>query len=107
MLCAGFPPSEGKDSCSGDSGGALVCRSEDSSYFVYGVTSWGPGCGRFRKPGVYTSVPLLRDWILEQLEGDFCEDDRNGFQLRTISQQENWTSSDEDNDFWAESSGVD
>ncbi|KAJ8416285.1 hypothetical protein AAFF_G00383070 [Aldrovandia affinis] len=68
MFCAGFPLSEGKDTCLGDSGGGLVCQSEDSSYFVYGVTSWGHGCGRFQRPGVYTSVPLLKDWILEQLE---------------------------------------
>ncbi|XP_061077234.1 ovochymase-2 [Conger conger] len=107
MFCAGFPQSEGKDTCLGDSGGALVCRSEGSGYFVYGVTSWGQGCGRFRRPGVYTSVPLLQDWILEQLERDSLVDDRKGSQLRTVSQQENWTFNNGDNDFWAESSGAD
>ncbi|KAI1904588.1 hypothetical protein AGOR_G00007170 [Albula goreensis] len=68
MFCAGFPLSGRKDTCLGNSGGPLVCQSEGSGYYVYGVTSWGHGCGGVQRPGVYTSVPLLKAWILEQLE---------------------------------------
>ncbi|MBN3305334.1 OVCH1 protein, partial [Amia calva] len=56
MLCAGSPLTEGQDTCMGDSGGPLVCQSEQSTYFLYGVTSWGFGCGQARRPGVYSSV---------------------------------------------------
>ncbi|RXM28822.1 Ovochymase-2 [Acipenser ruthenus] len=67
MFCAGFPLQEGKDTCMGDSGGPLVCHSEHSNYIVYGITSWGAGCGKAQKPGVYASVPAFMDWIHEQL----------------------------------------
>ena len=65
MLCAG---EEGKDTCSGDSGGPLVCPlAEDGSLVLTGVTSWGQGCGRPGKPGVYTEVAHFIDWILETI----------------------------------------
>merc|ERR1712212_798714 len=42
QLCAGF---EGEvDTCQGDSGGPLVCD-EDGRMTVFGVTSYGYGCG--------------------------------------------------------------
>ncbi|XP_037068506.1 trypsin-1-like, partial [Pollicipes pollicipes] len=58
MLCAGR---QGKDSCSGDSGGPLM-RVAGVVYQV-GVVSWGIGCGKAQYPGVYTRVAKLRDWI--------------------------------------------
>lgn len=46
----------------GDSGGPLACARNDVS-FLYGIISWGEGCGRFGKPGVYTRVVNYIDWI--------------------------------------------
>ncbi|XP_063049469.1 trypsin-like [Engraulis encrasicolus] len=55
MICAGY---SGRDACEGDSGGPLVCEGR-----VYGVVSWGNGCGDAHFPGVYTAVAKFRRWI--------------------------------------------
>ena len=38
----------------GDSGGGLVVRSDDGSWILPGIVSFGKGCGDRRYPGVYT-----------------------------------------------------
>ncbi|XP_032367192.1 hepatocyte growth factor activator isoform X2 [Etheostoma spectabile] len=60
MLCAGLNGCV--DACQGDSGGPLACSRDDVS-FLYGIISWGEGCGRSQKPGVYTKVGNYIDWI--------------------------------------------
>lgn len=63
MLCAGYK--RGKiDSCEGDSGGPLLHRDPESNrWYIYGITSFGDGCGRKGKYGIYSMVPNYVDWI--------------------------------------------
>jgi secreted trypsin-like serine protease len=61
MLCAG-EVFGGADACQGDSGGPLVARRQSGPVLV-GVISFGVGCGRVTKYGVYMRVSAFRDWI--------------------------------------------
>ncbi|KAF6208601.1 hypothetical protein GE061_017059 [Apolygus lucorum] len=58
QICAGYE-NGGHDSCQGDSGGPLQCEGK-----ITGIVSWGLNCGKPSQPGVYTSVPFYKDWIL-------------------------------------------
>ncbi|XP_041637464.1 coagulation factor X-like [Cheilinus undulatus] len=66
MFCAGYD-TEAKDACQGDSGGPHVTR-YGSTFFVTGVVSWGEGCARRGKFGVYTQVSKYIRWIREGTE---------------------------------------
>ncbi|XP_076998559.1 neurotrypsin [Tamandua tetradactyla] len=64
MLCAGnLHERKRADSCQGDSGGPLMCERPGESWVVFGVTSWGYGCGVKGSPGVYTKVSAFVPWI--------------------------------------------
>jgi hypothetical protein len=60
-ICAGFQKG-GKDSCQGDSGGPLFFESGNVVEQV-GVVSWGEGCARKNKYGVYARVSSYLNWI--------------------------------------------
>ena len=67
MVCAGFPEG-GVDTCQGDSGGPMFGRDAAGALKVVGATSFGEGCARPGKPGVYARVgdTVLREWIRTQ-----------------------------------------
>uniref|UniRef100_A0A8C9AC19 Serine protease HGFAC n=1 Tax=Prolemur simus TaxID=1328070 RepID=A0A8C9AC19_PROSS len=65
MLCAGYFDCK-SDACQGDSGGPLACEKNGMAY-LYGIISWGDGCGRLNKPGVYTRVANYVDWLNDRM----------------------------------------
>ncbi|CAL8277487.1 unnamed protein product [Lota lota] len=61
FLCAGVLGSP-MDACEGDSGGPMVTLYRNT-WFLVGLVSWGEGCGRLNKLGVYTKVSSYNGWI--------------------------------------------
>ncbi|KAF7410331.1 hypothetical protein HZH68_004712 [Vespula germanica] len=76
MFCAGYR--RGKmDSCAGDSGGPLLCRDPrkpDHGWTIFGITSFGEGCGKRGKFGIYAKLPNYVRWITRVMKQD---DERN------------------------------
>jgi len=62
MLCAGYEKG-GKDACSGDSGGPLGLKMPNKQWQQIGIVSWGEGCANFHRPGLYSRVTELTQWI--------------------------------------------
>ncbi|KAG5681018.1 hypothetical protein PVAND_010484 [Polypedilum vanderplanki] len=63
MFCAGGLR---RDTCSGDSGGPILCRDSKRSnkpWTVFGITSFGDGCGKKNKFGIYTKITNYVDFI--------------------------------------------
>ncbi|KAK1155198.1 transmembrane protease serine 3-like [Acipenser oxyrinchus oxyrinchus] len=77
MLCAGYMDGR-TDSCQGDSGGPLVCQS-GQAWWLVGIVSWGDGCGRLDRPGVYTNVSELLDWIYRKIQASHLNTQSNKY----------------------------
>lgn len=68
MRCAGFAEG-GQNSCQVDSGGPLMVGDGRGGFLQVGIASWGEGCSRPMKFGVYTRVSAIQPWIADRLAG--------------------------------------
>jgi len=79
MICAAEENGEGgKDSCQGDSGGPLIAKRQGVTvngklqYEQVGVVSFGLGCARADRPGIYARVTEQLDFIKKHMQGNTC-----------------------------------
>ncbi|MFJ6633617.1 S1 family peptidase [Streptomyces sp. NPDC091376] len=68
-LCAGILDTGGVDTCQGDSGGPMFRKDDAGAWIQVGIVSWGEGCARPGKPGVYTEVSAFAADIKQAAEG--------------------------------------
>ncbi|MEV6350729.1 serine protease [Actinoplanes sp. NPDC051851] len=61
-ICAGYAAG-GVDTCQGDSGGPMFRADASGEWIQVGIVSWGDGCARANKPGVYTQVSYFASAI--------------------------------------------
>jgi secreted trypsin-like serine protease len=65
QLCAG---NDFADSCQGDSGGPLLTVDDRQEFVLVGIVSWGEGCAKPEKPGVYVRLSAYTDWIKTNIQ---------------------------------------
>ncbi|XP_027528685.1 acrosin-like [Neopelma chrysocephalum] len=66
-LCAGYEKG-GVSTCKGDSGGPLICKDGKADIFwEIGLTSYGIGCARAKKPTVFVSTQYYYNWIMKHI----------------------------------------
>ncbi|CAF3002584.1 unnamed protein product [Rotaria socialis] len=69
QICAGLLGG-GRDTCQGDSGGPLVYKPRKSDQWImFGITSYGYGCGRFYYPGISHHPPVTNFYVSNRKEG--------------------------------------
>ncbi|OON71752.1 S1 family peptidase [Streptomyces tsukubensis] len=68
-ICAGYPDKGGIDACQGDSGGPLFRKDRAGAWIQVGIVSYGEGCARPAKPGVYTEVSTFAADIAKAANG--------------------------------------
>lgn len=68
-LCAGNLDTGGVDTCQGDSGGPMFRKDDAGAWIQVGIVSWGEGCARPGKPGVYTEVSTFAADIKQAADG--------------------------------------
>ena len=49
------------------SGGPLLCQNKQGFWTIYGITSFGEGCGQ--RYGIYSKVPNYSQWIKSVIKG--------------------------------------
>ncbi|XP_014258525.1 kallikrein-12-like [Cimex lectularius] len=76
MLCAVGP--DGKDVCTGDSGGSLVCNG-----YGFGIVSWGPACGEVLAPTIYQPIYEVLDFFKEVMTKPATSTKRFNLDIKT------------------------
>ncbi|XP_049495385.1 probable threonine protease PRSS50 [Panthera uncia] len=66
MVCA--EDSDREHFCYEISGEPLVCP-VDTTWYLVGLVSWGPGCEKSKAPPIYLQVTSYRHWIWERVNG--------------------------------------
>ncbi|XP_055907216.1 transmembrane protease serine 9-like [Eupeodes corollae] len=72
MVCAGRLLDGEINACQGESGGPLMVM-DKKRHLLAGVISWGDGCAKPLKPGIYARVTRYLPWINKHTKGSFYE----------------------------------
>lgn len=74
-ICAGLLTGQAS-SCNGDSGSALIVKSDDGSQaYQAGIVSAGATCGAISKYTIFTRVSFYNDWVARVVAGTYSTAD--------------------------------